>query len=397
VRLGEILGDVDRPSGETVYAEIERGLTYAGRAYFADAAAHFAVARTHLDDAESALLAALDAFLDSHSRYWTAQQSLHESTHRFVVASNDQEARLADLQESLSLYARDDQPSVNGAHRQAISVASPRDDRTSLLAGGQAAGHGLTIRCFGVFEVRRAATGERVELCRNRNGQAILRYLVAQPRRRAARDVLMEVFWPDDPPSTARHKLHVAVSALRRSLTGDDISGGYVVADDADYALDAAADIRVDLDDFEQHVRLGQRSAGTVALEHYEAACNLYVGPFLREDLYADWSQLRREQVAQSYLMMCGALATAALQEARFDDAARWAMAALAEDRCNEAAYRQLIRARAMAGRRVDALHQYQQCVQVLADELGVQPLPETTALFHTLIRGEELGPIERA
>ena len=80
-----------------VYAEIERGLTYAGRAYFADAAAHFAVARTQIEHPGSTLLAALDAFLDSHTRYWTAQLSLHESTHRFVVASNDQEARLADL------------------------------------------------------------------------------------------------------------------------------------------------------------------------------------------------------------------------------------------------------------------------------------------------------------
>ena len=219
--------------------------------------------------------------------------------------------------------------------------------------GGPTTLHALTIKCFGVFEVRRSATGERIELCHNRNGQAILRYLIAQTRRRAGRDVLMEVFWPNDPPGVARHKLHVAVSSLRRSLAGADKgTGGYLIVDDADYAINPAADIRVDLDDFEEHRNLGQRSTGTVALEHFQAACNLYVGAFLRGTPYADWSQLKREQVTQSYLMMCGTLAAAALQDARYDDAARWAIAALGEDRCNEAAYRQLMRARAAAGRR---------------------------------------------
>jgi DNA-binding SARP family transcriptional activator len=381
-----------------VYDEIERGLTYAGRAYFADAAAHFAVARTQIGHAESTLLAALDAFLESHTRYWSAQQSLHEGTHRFVVASNDQEARLADLQEALASFAGEAAVVVDGAPERDPRVGTMPVVPVRLPASGPSTRRGLSIKTFGGFEVRRVATGERVELCRNRNGQSILRYLVVQPRRRAAREVLMEIFWPNDPPDIARHKLHVAVSSLRGSLAGEERGGAaYLLAEDGDYAIDPAMDIRVDVDDFEHHLRLGQRATGAAALEHYQAACDLYSGPFLREDVYADWSQLRREQITQAYLMMCNALATAALRDERHDDAARWAMAALGEDRCNEAAYRQLIRARAAAGRRVDALRQYQQCVQALADELGVQPLPETTALFHALIRGVALPPVEPA
>ena len=74
--------------------------------------------------------------------------------------------------------------------------------------------------------------------------------------------------------------------------------------------------------------------------------------------------------------------------------AAQWATAMLEEDRCNEAAYRQLMRAYAGEGRRAEALRQYQRCEQVLQAELGVTPMPETTAVFYAVLKGE-IPPVE--
>jgi DNA-binding SARP family transcriptional activator len=42
-------------------------------------------------------------------------------------------------------------------------------------------------------------------------------------------------------------------------------------------------------------------------------------------------------------------------------------------------------------GRRNEALRHYQRCEQVLQAELSVQPMPETTALFYAILRGEPL------
>jgi hypothetical protein len=74
----------------------------------------------------------------------------------------------------------------------------------------------LQIFCFGRFTIRRS--GEPLALCHNRNGQAMFRYLAAHPRYCETMDVLMDALWPDDTPGVARHKLHVATSALRRGL-----------------------------------------------------------------------------------------------------------------------------------------------------------------------------------
>jgi DNA-binding SARP family transcriptional activator len=76
----------------------------------------------------------------------------------------------------------------------------------------------------------------------------------------------------------------------------------------------------------------------------YERACNLCSGPFLVEDTYADWSSTRREQLKQIYFSMCRALAGYYLEIRHYEDAVKWTGAILREDRCDEAAHRQLIR-----------------------------------------------------
>ena len=50
-----------------------------------------------------------------------------------------------------------------------------------------------------------------------------------------------------------------------------------------------------------------------------------------------------------------------------------------------EEAHRQLIRLLALSGRRSEALAQYVKCRRVLAEELGVEPSPETTGLYEQI------------
>jgi DNA-binding SARP family transcriptional activator len=107
------------------------------------------------------------------------------------------------------------------------------------------------------------------------------------------------------------------------------------------------------------------------------------------EDLYADWSFPRREQLRQIHREMCSALATHYLQTHSHEKAARWGTAIIEENRCDEAAYQQLMRIYALEGRRNDALQMYQRCQQVLVQELGMQPMPETVALYQAIISGE--------
>ena len=349
----------------------------------------------------------LDSLTQGHIAYWKAQQELLEASKRFVQVEEEQRSRIASLETLLpgvlkEAYAPQTRPSVQDQ--------TTRKDQTpvSITAHGlqsEDAQHyppvavkyeanealpALYITCFGGFDVKRF--GLSVALCSNRNGQTILRYLITQQGYRTSVDTLMATLWPEDEAEVAHHKLQVAVSALRRSLNSGfdcDPGGGYILCKNRVYQLNPLISLRSDVDEFLAFYQVGQQYSGEKAAIQFEKACQLYAGPFLTEDLYADWSFMRREQLSHIYLSMCGTLAEYYLEAGQYDDTIKWATAILKENQSDEAAHRHLIRAYFALGRRSDALRQFHRCQYILNEELGVQPMHETLELLNTILKGE--------
>ena len=387
---------------------LERGIHCTRQGYYAEGVTFFALARERLSPDQMHFAVVLDALIQSHAGYLQAQHALHVASKRFVKADADQQAQLVALEKLLLIPGEDTdvEPTPHTATRRPENSWShqPPQSPQLLLADSSIekppqplhspsrdALPTLCFTCFGRFEVRRM--GRLLALCPSRNGQIILRYLVAQPGHSATIDSLMAMLWPEDEQEVAQPKLHIAISALRRSLNEGHVSTpgcGYIVCKNRSYYLNPEVAIRTDVDEFLQCYRAGrQTEVGRAAL--YEQACRLYTGPFLSEDLYADWSFLQREQLSRTYLAMCGALTEHYLKTSYYEEAAKWATAILKENRCDEAAHRQLIQIHAAQGRRSEALQQYQRCERVLREELGVQPLPETQTLFQALLANEPL------
>ena len=254
----------------------------------------------------------------------------------------------------------------------------------------------LAIATFGRFEVRR--DGSPIRLCASKSGQALLRYLATHPQRRESMDALMDLLWPGDAPKVARHKLHIAFSALKTSLMPTDVAGiglesGYVRYADGAYELNPNAPITVDLEVFFAGFRAGQRAGMPAGMPMFESACDVVTGPFLPEDTYADWAILRREAMASAFRTMGHTLAELYASTGRLDDAAEWGARLLADNRTDEAAHRLLMRIHVRAGRRAEALRQYHSCVRALSEDLGIGPMAETTRLFQGILEGRAVEP----
>ncbi len=393
---------------------IERGIECAREGSFAEAVAFFALAREQLPPHQTHLAAVLDAFIESNAMYWQAQQMLNLASRRFTEADIEQQNRLLSIEKLLpELDAKADQVVKPSPISQPLSISNcPRLQQTPLQPRYGLERHaddtsneppvsappsphgdtlpGLSITCFGHFEVKRF--DRRVALCQNRNGQAILRYLIAQPDYSASADALMGALWLEEPPEVARRKLQIAVSALRRSLNAtysSDPGGGYILYKNHFYLLNPAAVIQTDVNEFLALSRSGRSTHGSQAIELYERACLLYTDSFLLEDMYVDWSFLRREQLSQAHLFMCHAIADYYLELGRYELAARWANIILKEDRCDEKAHQLLMRTYAMQGQRSEILRQYQRCERIFAEELGAAPALETVNLLRTLLANE--------
>ncbi|HEX7525809.1 MAG TPA: BTAD domain-containing putative transcriptional regulator, partial [Gaiellaceae bacterium] len=198
-------------------------------------------------------------------------------------------------------------------------------------------------------------------------------------------DRLVECCWGDVPPGRPGDQLSVLVSRLRGVIGRDRIplgDGGYrLIADWLD--LDAVEQLAL-----EARRRLAERSP-TAARAAADAALALVRGPLLADEPDAEWLPAERracERVVAG-VMQVAAEASAAVgdQLGAIDAASR----ALEHDPYDEVALRTLMTAYVARGRPASALSEYARVRTRLAEDLGVDPTPETEALHTAILRGD--------
>ncbi|MCK9871975.1 tetratricopeptide repeat protein [Nocardiopsis dassonvillei] len=195
-------------------------------------------------------------------------------------------------------------------------------------------------------------------------------------------DQLIGYLWSDDPPRTARSVIQVQISHLRRAFP-DSISttsGGYVLDVDPD---------SVDLHRFRSLRDRAASAEPKAAVEMLEQALECWRGlPFSGVGSeYLDHSvvaPLREERWS-----CVVAWATCALELGRYSDVVSRLTPLVSEEPFRERPHHLLITALWRDNERARALSVYEEFRARLADELGVDPGPELTAL-HTRILQED-------
>lgn len=121
----------------------------------------------------------------------------------------------------------------------------------------------------------------------------------------------MEALWPEAAPGAATHRLQVAASNVRQSLTRAGLADGTLQRHGDAYRL-TVADAVLDVGEFESLVRkaVSAEAAGDLdsALRHLSAALSLYVGDLLEEVGPCEWVLAERDRLQ----LACAATAAAA-------------------------------------------------------------------------------------
>ncbi|HET7271670.1 MAG TPA: BTAD domain-containing putative transcriptional regulator, partial [Rubrobacter sp.] len=263
----------------------------------------------------------------------------------------------------------------------------------------------LQVRFFGHFEM--LCDMEAVPLGRNGKALTILKYLLANRSRPVSQDHLMGWLWPESNLKKARWSLNSAIHGLRKLLSGcttttsntsitaasnttNSVSMNYVWLEDGYYRLSPSVRVSTDVDEFDElhergrHLEKDQQMR-KAAIE-YERAIELYRGDYLIEDLYEDWTMVERERLANAYIDILGRLAIHYMEVEQHQESIRACYRVLEKDRCHEDSYRLLMRCYARLGLRARALHQYRMCEQILSQEYGTSPSPETRSLYTRLL-----------
>ena len=332
----------------------------------------------------------------------TVAQSAEQKTEELPPASVEQEESTV-----APLLARPEAP-VADAHAPAVEVpmrpseptsvtfvieaetpvTSPFEPEEPLKSGPPESGPpALAVYCLGAFRVFQ--DDQPIESWPSGKSQSLFKYLITHRERPVAKEVLMDRFWLEAAPEAARNNLNVAIHGLRRALRQGHPEFSHVLYQSDAYLLNPELRIWVDVEEFGQHVRTGQRLEQAKELAQavleYRAAEALYRGEFLEEDRYEDWLLPRRQSLQDDYLTLLDRLSRHYLEQEAYDACMLMCGKLLAIDSCREDAHRRLMRCYSRQGQYHLALRQYHFCVEALQHELEVEPDEATQALFRQI------------
>lgn len=228
--------------------------------------------------------------------------------------------------------------------------------------------------------------------------RALLAYLAMEAGQPHRRETLAGLLWPEWPHKISLRNLRQSLHRLKQTL--DHHQPGFsnqlltitrqTIQLNPDHLQLDAADLATLLTKVEKHPHAHLYTCRP-CLDHLRRAINLYRGELMTGFSLTDapefetWLLVQRERLHQQMLLTLDHLALAAEKNRAYEEALGYARRQLTLEPWREETHRQVMRLLALDGRRGEALAHYDTCRHILAEELAVEPAPETTALYEAI------------
>jgi DNA-binding SARP family transcriptional activator len=251
------------------------------------------------------------------------------------------------------------------------------------------------VRLFGGLDV--SVGGKRLADTEWRKRKARLLFAMLAVRRgqEVTRDQLQEYLWPDMDETRSRNNLYVTWNSMK-SVLMEGVTRG-----ECPYVSNAGGrcrivpeNVRTDVEEFESSLvaaRVAEASRDRdQAIAAYARAADVYRGELLPGDVYDEWFAATRDHYRGEYCDAMRRLCEMLVQAGDPGAGAAFARRGLAADPFREDLYQSALKAQIADGQRSAAVDTYFQCRSRLADELGLDPSPETQALYEQVLGMEE-------
>lgn len=221
----------------------------------------------------------------------------------------------------------------------------------------------------------------------------LLAYLALARGRYFSRSDLVSALWAEQAESVGTGTFNTVLWRLRKLVERPPLPPGSLIACDRRGAvgMHLQAPVQLDVEAFAQSVLpvlarpLERMSEADV--EALRAGIALYTADILT-DLADEWALREREKHRRHYLNALGRMMQICTLGGDHASAIRYAQAILDRDTLREDVHRELMRLFLKNGQRALALRQFELCRAALRQELAIQPMPETLALYQTIVNG---------
>lgn len=238
----------------------------------------------------------------------------------------------------------------------------------------------LQIQVFG--DVQIICDNQIIDTLTNERSQILLAYLLLQRHTPQTRQRIAFALYPDMSDSQARTSLRKDIFNLRQALPHPE---RYLLINAKTLQWNVAADFSLDMAEFEAALNEVEHLPDSEKQQSLERAIAFYCGDLL-PTLDPEWLIRERERLRQRYLSALEQLIALLQNQHHYRVALRYAQQVLAADPLRESAYQTLMQLHRDNGDRAMAIQLYHQCMTVLREELGIDPSPETQALYQQLL-----------
>ena len=230
-----------------------------------------------------------------------------------------------------------------------------------------------SIQVLGGFAVSVDGRPVGPDAWRNRRAADVVKLLALTPGHTLHREQVMAALWPDLGPAAAGANLRKALHFARRALGSEQ-----AISSAAGQLSLWAGEVTVDASVF---LATAAEALGTGDPASCARAADRYGGDAVPADRYEPWAAEPRQRLRKRYL----AVLTAAGQWDRVLDL----------DPTEERAHRALMAGHLAAGRRREAIRQFERLRTALRERIGVGPDPQTIALYQEVLDLETEQPPE--
>lgn len=223
----------------------------------------------------------------------------------------------------------------------------------------------------------------------------ILAYLSIHSGEKVSRDRIAFMFWNESSEKSSKYNLRYTLWSIKKELKDVGIEEELIISPDRDTCcFEKEGPWQSDILLLEDVVERIKKEGAS--LEEYQEVIDLYGGEFLQDSSLRgnteldDWIIYERERIQKLYYDGLVLLSKQFSSVGQYDKGITCLQKLLHINPLQEELHQQLMELYYLNGDRIQALQQYERCVDILRTELNISPMESMTEFYIEIKNGQE-------
>lgn len=266
-------------------------------------------------------------------------------------------------------------------------------DRFNIQITMNYPGYALYLRLLGPFTLYMGIDEVNDRKWQRDKSKELFVYLYLQNHRYVPKEELIQSLWGESDTKKLDRDFKVTLNSLLKVLEPNRQAreeSYFILRKQSMYRLNPNAHVESDVRDFNRFAQNAiEEVSPHLSKDLLLKAVHLYKGELFENRITIEWISSEREKTQQLFIQVLERLSQTYTRLKEFEKTIYWAEKLLTYDSTWEEAYRLLMFAYYQLQNRSQSVKWYDRCVQVLENELNIEPMP-TTIQMYEMITGYE-------